>query len=43
MGLGMIMIRILSQLLPEVEPETGFEFKWFIWEVISGSTITGVV
>ena len=41
MGLGMIMIGVLSQLLPEVDPETRFEFKWFIWEVLPGSTIMG--
>lgn len=41
MGLGMIMIGVLSQILPETEPETGFEFQWFIWEVIPGSTIIG--
>ena len=38
MGLGRIMIRVLRQLLSEVDPETGFEFEW----LIPGSTIIGV-
>lgn len=42
MGLGMIMLRILSQLLPEVDTEAGPELKWFTWEGIPGSTIIGV-
>lgn len=41
MELGMIMIGVLRQLLPEVDLETRFEFKWFIWEVLPGSTIMG--
>lgn len=42
MGLGMIMRRALSQLLPEVDPETGLELKWFTWEMIPGNLIIGV-
>lgn len=42
MDLGMIMMRVLSQLLPEVDPETGLELKCFTWEVIPGSTVIGV-
>lgn len=32
----------LSQLLPEVDPGIGFEFKWFIWELTPGSTVVGI-
>lgn len=42
MGLGMIMLRIFSQLLPEVDTEAGPELKWFTWAGIPGSTIIGV-
>jgi hypothetical protein len=37
----MMIKSLLSWLLLEIDPETGFEFKWFILELIPGGTING--